>query len=102
VSISIGRFSAEGTEFESRIHGFIAAPASSGRDTVQGLATAFTDQHGHAFFHPQKRDKKQAEIMIDTLVMGGLQTAAGTDPRNFIECFGFGLNAGNQKHVDIA
>ena len=36
--------------------------------------------------------------MIDTLVMGCLESAAGTEPRIFIELFGFGLNTCNQKH----
>jgi hypothetical protein len=101
VALSLGRLSAEGAEVKSRIHGFIAAPASTVREGIQCLATSIACQHGNTFFDPQKRDKKQAEVMIDTLVMGRLQAAAGTNPRVFIKRFGFGLNAGNQKHMDV-
>ena len=102
VSLSIGRFSAKGTEFESRIHGFIATAAPAVRDGAQGLETLITCQHGGAFFHPQKRDKKQAEIMIDALVIGCFQATDGTNPRIFIERLGFGLNTCDQKHIEIA
>ena len=98
----MGRFSAEGAEFESGIHGFVTAPTSTVRDGIQGLAASIADQHGHALFDPHKGDKKQAEIMIDALGMSCFQTATGTEPRIFIECFGFGLNTGDQEHVDIA
>ena len=40
--------------------------------------------------------------MIDALVVGRLQAAAGTKPRIFIEYFGFGLNTGDKEHVSIA
>jgi hypothetical protein len=40
--------------------------------------------------------------MIDTLGMGRLQTASGTNPGFFIEGFGFGLNTCDEKHVDLA
>jgi hypothetical protein len=101
VSLSIDRFSTERAEFENRIHGFIAAPASTVRDGIQCLTTSIACQYGQALFDPQKRDKKKAEIMIDTLPMGRLQAAAGTNPRVFIKRFGFGLNACNQKHMDV-
>jgi len=101
VLLSIGRFSAKGAEFESRIHGFIATVAPTVRDGVQGLATLITCQYGDALFHPQKRDKKQAEIMIDALVIGCFQATDRTNPRVFIEHLGFGLNASDQKHIDI-
>ena len=101
VLLSIGRFSAKGAEFESRIHGFIATVAPTVRDGVQGLATLITCQYGDALFHPQKRDKKQAEIMIDALVIGCFQATDRTNPRVFIEHLDFGLNASDQKHIDI-
>ena len=99
VSLSMGRFSTKGAEFESRIHGIITTPASMVRYGIQCLATPITCQHGYTFFYPQKRNKKQAEIMIDTLVMSRFQTAAGTNPCIFIERLGFGLNTGDEKHV---
>jgi streptomycin 6-kinase len=96
------RFSTEGAEFESRVHGFIAVSASTIRDGIQGLATTIACQHGHPLFNPQKRNKKEAEIMIDALIVSRLQTTARTDPGLFVECLGFRLNACNQKHVNVA
>ena len=98
----MSRFSTEGAEFESRVHGFIAVPASTIRDGIQGLATTITNQHGHTLFDPQKRNKKQAEIMIDALIVSGLQTTGRANSGLFIEDLGFGLNACNQKHVNVA
>ena len=63
VSLSMGRFSTKGAEFENRIHGFIAAPASTVRDDIQCLATSIACQHGQALFDPQKRDKEQTEVI---------------------------------------
>jgi hypothetical protein len=102
VSVSIGWFPAEGTEFESRVHGVIASPASMIRIGIQDLATAIACQHGHTLFDPQKRNKKQAEIMINALVVSCLQTAAGANFGVFIEYLGFRLNACDQKHVNVA
>ena len=102
VSLSIDRLSTERAEFENRIHGFIAAPASTVRDDIQCLATSIACQHGQALFDPQKRDKEQTEVMIGALVMSCFQAAAGTNPRVFIKRFGFGLNTCDEKHVDIA
>lgn len=40
--------------------------------------------------------------MVDALVMGCFQTAVRTNPGFLVEGLGFGLNTGDEKHVDIA
>jgi len=40
--------------------------------------------------------------MIDALIVSCLQTTAGANSGVFIECLGFRLNTGDEKHVDIA
>ena len=92
---SMGRFSTEGAEFEIWIHGLIAMPTSPGRGGIQGLATPSACQHGHTLFDPQKRNKKQAEIMINSLIMSCLQTTDRANSGVFIECLGFRLNTCN-------
>ena len=98
----MGRVSTERAEFEIGIHGLIATSTSPGRGGIHGLTTSITCQHGHTLFNPQKRNKKQAEIMIDALIVSCLQTTAGANSGVFIECLGFRLNTGDEKHVDIA
>lgn len=80
----------------------IATSTSLVEGGVQDLVTSIACQHGHTLFDPEKRNKKQAEIMISTLVIGCLQTAAGANTCAFIKCLGFWLNACDQKHVNAA
>lgn len=95
VLLSMGRVSTERAEFEIGIHGLIATSTSPGRGGIHGLATSIACQHGHTLFNPQKRNKKQAEIMIDALIVSCLQTTAGANSGVFIECLGFRLNTCN-------
>jgi hypothetical protein len=65
-------------------------------------ATASARQHGHALFHPQKGDKKQAEVMVNALGVGCFQAAVRANPGFLVKGLGFGLNTGDEKHFDIA
>ena len=50
-----------------------------------------------AFFDPDNRDKKNIQVMINPGLIGLLQTANSASLRVFINYFGFGGYAGNEK-----
>jgi hypothetical protein len=50
-----------------------------------------------AFFDPDKRDKKNVQVMVNPRLIGLLQTTDGTSLRVVINNFGFGGYAGNEK-----
>ncbi len=50
-----------------------------------------------AFFDRKDRDKKEAQVVINTFYAGAYLPAGGTAPRSFIDHFRFWLNATNKK-----
>lgn len=69
---------------------------------VGDRSAAPADQHRLALAHPQQRDEKHAEVMIDPLKACLGQTAGRAQPALVIERNGFRLDAADQKKHDRA
>jgi hypothetical protein len=59
--------------------------------------TAITDQNGVTLFNTKKRNKKQAQVMINALQSSLSQATGGTNSRNLVQSNSFGLNSTDQE-----
>jgi hypothetical protein len=103
------RTAAMGAESESSVERAAAATARR-NGVLRGVgrpwriedATAFfasrAEEKRLPFFHPQQRNEKEAEIMVETTMACLIKAARGTTLRRFFHGDDTGRYAGDQKH----
>ena len=97
--------------FKILIERLAATPARPGRAGLRssiirakspsGLLAAVAHNKGFALFNSEYGDKKQAEIVIDALRIGLIQSAHRAPARILVQNLFFRRNAGNQDHSGV-
>jgi len=68
---------------------------------MDGLFTTFTHDEWFAFFNPQQRNKKQAEVVIHSFKIGLVQTANWAPPGVLVNYLRFWRYTGDKNHKKI-